>query len=194
MHPSELTPELVLHGYAQGVFPMGDDEGSISWFSPDPRCIFDYDHFHIPKSLKPKLNRDHFEVRINNSFKEVMVACGKRPEGTWITDDIIRVYTDLHRVGHGHSVECWRDGQLVGGLYGISLRGAFFGESMFHVETDASKVALVALMHRLENHGFMLVDTQWITPHLEKFGALEIPRDDYLKRLAAALEIQASFL
>jgi leucyl/phenylalanyl-tRNA--protein transferase len=151
LHASELHPELVLSGYAQGVFPMGEDDGTIAWFSPDPRCIFEFERFHIPKSLRPKLNRGYFEVRINTDFDQVIRACADRPEGTWITDDIVRVYTALHEHGFAHSVECWRADELAGGLYGVSLGGAFFGESMFHQETDASKVALVALMQRLQS-------------------------------------------
>lgn len=194
LQASELSPALVLHGYAQGVFPMGDEDDTIAWFSPDPRCIFEYDRFHIPKSLRPKLNQEVFEIRINTAFEAVMRACGQRSEGTWISEDIIRVYTALHEHGHAHSVECWRAGALAGGLYGVSLGGAFFGESMFHYETDASKVALVALMQRLQQRGFVLVDTQWITPHLAKFGALEIPREMYLRRLRAALGVETQFV
>lgn len=193
MQASELTPALVLHGYAQGVFPMGDEDATIAWFSPDPRCIFEYDRFHIPKSLRPKLNRHYFEIRLNTAFETVMRACSDRQEGTWITEDIIRVYTALHHYGHAHSVECWREGELAGGLYGVTLGGAFFGESMFHHQTDASKVALVALLQHLKQRGYVLIDTQWITPHLSKFGAIEIPRGEYLRRLSAALEIEAHF-
>jgi leucyl/phenylalanyl-tRNA--protein transferase len=194
LHASELHPELVLSGYAQGVFPMGEDDGTIAWFSPDPRCIFEFERFHIPKSLRPKLNRGYFEVRINTDFDQVIRACANRPEGTWITDDIVRVYTALHEHGFAHSVECWRADELAGGLYGVSLGGAFFGESMFHQETDASKVALVALMQRLQGRRFSLVDTQWITPHLAKFGAVEIPREQYLTRLAIAIKTQTDFV
>lgn len=172
---------------------MGEDDGTIAWFSPDPRCIFEYEHFHIPKSLRSKLNQGYFEVRINTAFDRVIRACADRPEGTWITDDIVRVYTDLHEHGFAHSVECWRAGELAGGLYGVSLGGAFFGESMFHQQTDASKVALVALMQRLNSRGYSLVDTQWITPHLAKFGAVEIPREAYLARLAVAIKTQTDF-
>jgi leucyl/phenylalanyl-tRNA--protein transferase len=194
LHASELHPELVLSGYAQGVFPMGEDDGTIAWFSPDPRCIFEFERFHIPKSLRPKLNRGYFEVRINTDFDQVIRACADRPEGTWITDDIVRVYTALHEHGFAHSVECWRADELAGGLYGVSLGGAFFGESMFHQETDASKVALVALMQRLQSRRFSLVDTQWITPHLAKFGAVEIPREQYLTLLAIAIKTQTDFV
>jgi len=171
---------------------MGMPDGEIGWFAPDPRGIIPLDTFHIPHGLARTLKRNPFEIRINTAFGDVMRACAQR-EDTWIDDAILRSYEELHALGFAHSVEAWREGRLVGGLYGVALGGAFFGESMFHTETDASKVALVALVERLRAHGFTLLDTQWVTPHLATFGATEIPKRDYLKRLKAALQIEAQF-
>ncbi len=190
----ELTPELLLCGYQMGLFPMADEDGEIGWYSPDPRCVFEFDRFHIPHGLKPVLRRGVFEVRVDTAFEDVIQACADRDEGTWISPEIMRVYTELHHLGFAHSVETWRDGRLAGGLYGVAIGGAFFGESMFHRVTDASKVALVALMRRLEQRGFTLVDTQWATPHLQRFGAVEIPRDEYLRRLDRAIGLACSFV
>ncbi|RMF83576.1 MAG: leucyl/phenylalanyl-tRNA--protein transferase [Planctomycetota bacterium] len=192
MNP-ELTPELVLRGYAAGAFPMADPDGEIYWFSPDPRGIFELDAFRVPRSLRPVINQRRFDVRINTCFADVIAACADRAEGTWISDAIIDVYVQLHLWGFAHSVECWRDGELAGGLYGVALGGAFFGESMFHRQTDASKVALVMLVERLRARRFTLLDTQWPTPHLRRFGAVEIPRDEYMRRLRAALELDRCF-
>ena len=189
----ELSPDLILHGYTQGCFPMADQDGSIYWYSPDPRTIFTYEDFHIPKSLRPVLNQERFEVRLNTCFAAVMRACGDRQEGTWISEEILTAYCHLHELGLAHSLETWQDGRLAGGLYGVALGGAFFGESMFHYVTDASKVALVHLMKHLKTQGFTLIDTQWTTPHLAKFGAQEIPRDEYMRRLDQALTVRASF-
>jgi len=189
----ELTPEILICGYQMGLFPMADEDGEIGWYSPDPRCVFEFERFHVPHGLKPVLRRGLFEVRINTAFDEVIQACADRAEGTWISPEIIRVYNELHRLGFAHTVETWRDGQLAGGLYGVAIGGAFFGESMFHRVSDASKVALVALMRRLESRGFVLVDTQWATPHLQRFGAVEIPRAEYLRRLDAALKLACRF-
>jgi leucyl/phenylalanyl-tRNA--protein transferase len=188
-----LTPESVLQAYAVGAFPMGDDAGEIHWFSPDPRCVFEFETFRVPRSMRPVLSKGAFEIRINTRFKEVMTACARRPEGTWISDPIVRLYCELHRMGFAHSLETWRDGKLAGGLYGVSLGGAFFGESMFHRVTDASKVALVSLMRRLRARGFQLVDSQWSTPHLARFGATEIPRAVYLRRLHKAIRLDCRF-
>ncbi|MBN2446319.1 MAG: leucyl/phenylalanyl-tRNA--protein transferase [Phycisphaerae bacterium] len=189
----QLTAELVLEGYRIGIFPMADDDGEIYWFSPDPRCIFELDRFHVPHSLRTVLNRAPFDIRVNQAFEQVIRNCAQRAEGTWISDDIRRLYAELHHMGHAHSVETWRDGKLVGGLYGVSVGGAFFGESMFHRATDASKVALVALRDRLVERGFVLLDTQWMTPHLKRFGAVEIPRAEYLGRLASATALTRTF-
>lgn len=189
----ELSVDLILHGYVQGCFPMADPDGQVYWYSPDPRCVFTYADFRIPKSLRPVLNRGVFEIRLNTSFAAVMRACGNRSEGTWISEELVRVYCEMHARGLAHSLECWQDGRLAGGLYGVALGGAFFGESMFHHVTDASKVALVSLMEHLEARGFTLIDTQWTTPHLARFGAREIPRSEYLRQLEAALGVEARF-
>lgn len=189
-----LEPGLLVHAYRQGVFPMGMDDGSIGWFSPDPRGIIPLDRFHAPARLLRVRRSRRFGTTVNRAFEAVMRACAAdREEGTWITDDIIAAYVELHQQGLAHSVEVWRGDALVGGLYGVHLGGAFFGESMFHAETDASKVALVALVERMRDRGFSLLDVQWVTPHLERFGAVEIPRTDYLARLADALARQTDF-
>lgn len=182
-----FTADQVIQAYQLGLFPMEEPSGEIAWFSPDPRGIIDLDHFHIPKSLKTTLNRNPFELRFDTQFEQVIQACAERDEGTWIGDEILRIFTQLHDRGLAHSVECWQDGALVGGLYGVAIAGAFFGESMFHRATDASKIALVALVDRLRDRGFTLLDTQWITPHLARFGAAEISRTEYLARLDRAL-------
>ncbi len=168
---------------------MGLEDGDLGWFSPDPRGILPLESFHIPSRLARLLRRGVFEIRINAGFERVMRECAARldEEGTWISQEILESYVALHRLGMAHSVEAWHDGVLAGGLYGVHLGGAFFGESMFHRETDASKVALAALVDRLVGRGFTLLDVQWVTPHLEQFGAIEIPRSTYLKLLARAV-------
>ena len=189
-----LTPDLVLAGYRAGVFPMAQDDGEIYWFSPEPRCIFEFDHFHVPRSTRQLIQRGVFEIRVNTAFDQVIAACADRAEGTWISPEIMRVFGELHRQGHAHSVEAWKDDALAGGLYGVAIGGAFFGESMYFDVTGASKVALVALMERLRQRGFVLVDTQWTTSHLARFGTTEIPRRDYLRRLRAALTLPCVFV
>lgn len=189
-----LTPEFVLRAYAAGFFPMADPRGRIQWLSPDPRGIFELDGLLISRSLRKSITRGEFELRVNTAFAAVMDGCGDRDEGTWISSGIRRVYIELHRRGHAHSVETWAGAELVGGLYGVSLGGAFFGESMFHRRTDASKVALVALVERMRARGFVLLDTQFLTPHLASLGATEVSREEYLKRLAAALELDRRFV
>lgn len=190
-----LTSERLLAAYAHGIFPMAiNEEGEIGWFSPDPRAIIPLDdRFHIPHGLKRTLKRNPFEIAIDRDFESVIRACAERAEGTWISTEIIESYCQLHREGHAHSVEAWLGGELAGGLYGVHLGGAFFGESMFHRVADASKVALVALIERLRARGFRLLDTQWLTPHLARFGAYEIPRSEYLRRLRAALSRNCRF-
>src|SRR5262249_16298963 len=154
----------------------------IEWFSPDPRAIIPLDErFHCPHGLKRALKQNPFEITIDAEFEAVMRECAIRKEGTWISKEIIASYCELHRLGHAHSVEARRGGKLVGGLYGVHVGGAFFGESMFHRVTDASKIALVTLVQRLRERGFALLDTQWQTPHLAQFGTLEISRSDYLR-------------
>jgi len=188
-----ITPELVLAGYRQGIFPMADDDGTIYWFSPDPRTVFEFDRFHVPRTVRQLVSRKVFEIRINTAFDEVISACaaGRR---TWISSQIIELYQQLHRLGFAHSVEAWQGGCLAGGLYGVALGGAFFGESMFFRVSGASKVALVALVERLKERGYTLLDTQWTTPHLARFGAVEIPRRTYLARLRHALTLPCRFV
>jgi leucyl/phenylalanyl-tRNA--protein transferase len=171
----------------------GGPRGEIAWFSPDPRCILPLDDFHMPKTLAKKVRRGVFEIRINSAFPVILAACGERSEGTWITTRIARLYTELHEAGYAHSVEAWQAGQLCGGLYGVAIGAAFFGESMFHRVTDASKVALVALVQRLRERDYRLLDTQWQTGHLARFGAREISRDEYLRQLQAAIVLPRSF-
>ena len=172
---------------------MASPDGEIAWFSPDPRAIIPLDEgFRVPHGLRRVLKKGVFEIRVDTAFETVMRECAAREE-TWINEEIIASYTALHRLGHAHSVEAWCDGRLAGGLYGVTLGGAFFGESMFHEVTDASKVALHALVIRLRARGFELLDTQWITPHLETFGAVEIPRAEYRERLLACAEKPCRF-
>ena len=192
MESVPLTPEVLIAAYAHGVFPM-DVDGEIEWFSPDPRAILELERFHISQTLRQACRQNRFEIRINSAFREVMLACGDRAEGTWISDEIVSAYCRLNESGLAHSVECWRGGELAGGLYGVSLGGAFFGESMFTLHRDASKVALVHLVRRMQDRGFALLDVQFMTPHLQRFGATEIARADYLDRLRAALAIEARF-
>lgn len=189
-----IPPALLLHGYRSGVFPMAMEHGEIGWFSPDPRGIIplERDAFHVPHGLRRTLNKNRFETRVDTAFEAVMRACAQRMD-TWISEEIINSYCALFEMGYAHSVESWLDGRLVGGLYGVSLRGAFFGESMFHTETDASKVALVNLVARLRVHGYKLLDVQWTTAHLKTFGATEIPRAAYLERLARAMKVACEF-
>lgn len=180
-----IPPEILLEAYSQGVFPMAED-GSILWFSPERRGIIPLDaRFHIPHSLVKRLRRPPFEVRRDTAFREVMLACAERDE-TWIDEVIVTSYCKLHEIGHAHSFECWDDDGLQGGLYGVSLGHAFFGESMFSRKTDASKIALVALVEWLRQNGATLLDTQWMTPHLRQFGGYELPRATYHRVLAKA--------
>lgn len=189
-----LEPSLLLNAYASGIFPMAMDGGELGWFSPDPRGIIPLgEQFHIPHGLQRVLKKSPFEVRLNSAFADVMRGCADRRE-TWIDDTIYKSYVRLHYLGHAHSVETWRDGQLVGGLYGVAIGGAFFGESMFSRVTDASKVALVSLVERLRDRGFVLLDTQWTTPHLRQFGATDIPRREYMARLRRAIAVEAAFV
>jgi leucyl/phenylalanyl-tRNA--protein transferase len=186
--------EIVLDAYRHGLFPMGDHQSPhIEWYSPDPRGIVPLDAFHVPDRLRRVIRQGRFEIRIDTAFSEVLRLCAARGE-TWITDDIIETYTRMHELGLAHSVEAWRGEELAGGLYGVSLGAAFFGESMFHRVTDASKVALHALVERLRARGYVLLDTQWVTPHLEQFGAIEIRRPHYLRLLKQALARPADFV
>jgi len=190
-----LDPNSLLSAYAQGIFPMADLNGVLRWYSADPRGILPLESFHVPKTLAQLLrNGRGFEVKFNHDFRAVMQACSEaRTDGTWINDKLITAYCELHQLGFAHSVETWWDGELAGGLYGVSLGGAFFGESMFHRRRDASKIALVALVQRLKERGYVLLDTQANNPHLKRFGCTEIPAKDYLKRLEIALQKKCEF-
>ena len=183
-----LTPDLLIRAYANGAFPMGDDNtGAVRWHAPDPRAHLPLDDFHVPHNLRRRVRRREFEVTVDRAFGAVIQHCADRPR-TWITPRIIRVYTALHERGYAHSVECWQDDELVGGLYGAALRGAFFGESMFYRVSNASKVALVHLVRQLRAGGFALLDTQYSTEHLERFGVTDIPRTAFERRLSRALK------
>ena len=193
---NRLTPDLVLHAYAQGIFPMAErrEDKTLFWVSPEQRGIIPLDMFHVPNRLARTVRSDRFSVTSDLAFVDVMKACAAPAPGreeSWINAEILRLYTALHASGHAHSIEAWRDGRLAGGLYGVTLGAAFFGESMFSRETDASKVALVHLVARLIDGGFVLLDTQFITQHLLQFGTIEIPRADYLARLRDAIGREA---
>ena len=187
-----IDPELLLQGYRLGVFPMAMEDDSIQWFSPDPRAILPLEDFHLPHALRRLVRKKVFETTIDRAFSTVIEACANR-EDTWINLEIIESYTRLHELGHAHSVEVWREGQIAGGLYGVPVGGAFFGESMFHYVTDASKIALVTLVEHLRARKFALLDTQWLTPHLQQFGGIEISRDHYLRVLRRAIELPRKF-
>ncbi|HNQ24146.1 MAG TPA: leucyl/phenylalanyl-tRNA--protein transferase [Phycisphaerae bacterium] len=189
----ELTPHFLLSAYACGLFPMGDEDGQVHWFSPDPRAIIEFDAVRTPRTLRSTIRKGTFEIKVNRAYAEVMAACADRAEGTWISPAIMTAYRALHALGFAHSVEAWQGERLVGGLYGVALGGAFFGESMFHRVPDASKVALLALVQRLRERGFVLLDVQFVTEHLARFGAREIPRRDYLRRLRHAVRLERSF-
>lgn len=189
---------LLVNAYATGWFPMAVGH-EIQWFSPDPRGIIPLDSVHVPRRLARVMRKGAFQIHINRAFEQVMRACAasdRDPDdpGTWISEEIIESYVALHGRGLAHSVETWDRERLVGGLYGVALRGAFFGESMFFRETDASKVALMALIDRLRARGYALLDTQWVTPHLEQFGAIEIRRAEYLRRLQKAMRLECAFV
>lgn len=188
-----IDPDFLLKAYCSGFFPMADGvDGEIGWFSPDPRAVFELDKFQVARSLALTIKKNLFEIRIDIRFEDVMRECAARKE-TWISEEIIQSYVRLHQMGFAHSVECWKEGSLVGGLYGVAIRGAFFGESMFSRVRDASKVALVSLVNRLRERGYELLDTQFVTEHLARFGAREIARDDYLRRLNKALMKDCTF-
>ena len=193
-----LSPELLLKAYAIGVFPMaeGRDDPRIVFVDPDRRGVLPLDEFHMPRSLKKTIKRGIFEVRCDTDFAGVLAGCAEstpKRKDTWINPEIERLYNQLYRLGFAHSVETWRDGKLVGGLYGVALGAAFFGESMFSRETDASKVALAALVERLRRGHFTLLDTQFLTEHLARFGAREIPRESYRRMLEEAIVRDAAF-
>lgn len=187
-----IEPGFLLSAYASGLFPMALDGGEIGWFAPDPRGVIPLDQFHIPKGLRRVLKKRPFEIRVDTAFLEVIEGCANREE-TWISETILRSYLELHRLGHAHSVEAWQDGELVGGLYGVRLQGAFFGESMFSRVSEASKVCLVALVERLKCGGFVLLDTQWNNAHLTQFGCEEIGGDEYAAMLSEAMESEGEW-
>ena len=190
--PEPLDPILVINAYAQGIFPMADDYGRIRWYAPDPRAILEHTNLYISRSLRSAIGKRVYEVRVDTAFEDVMRCCADR-EDTWINEVFIRTYTQLHYAGFAHSVEAWKDGVLVGGLYGVALGGAFMGESMFSYATDASKVCLVALVEHLKARGYVLHDTQFLTPHLATLGVTEIPRKEYERRLRAALSLKCGW-
>jgi leucyl/phenylalanyl-tRNA--protein transferase len=195
MRSVALDPETLLVAYSQGAFPMTDSDGTTRWYTADPRGIIPLDAFHVPHTLRQIVKQNRFEIRINYDFETVMRACMTvRRDGSWISEQLIGVYKQLHELGFAHSVEAWKDGQLAGGLYGVSLGAAYFGESMFHYVRDASKVALVALVQRLHERGYELLDTQAATQHLRKFGCIEIRAEDYLRRLKRALTRRCTFV
>jgi leucyl/phenylalanyl-tRNA---protein transferase len=186
-----IPPELLLQGYRLGIFPMALDDDAIEWFSPERRGIIPLETFHLPHAARRA--RKSFEVKIDTAFSDVIRACARRDE-TWINHEIVASYENLHALGHAHSVEAWQKGKLAGGLYGVAIGGAFFGESMFHDVTDASKIALAGLVEWLKRQRFILLDTQWLTPHLLQFGAIEVSRAKYLELLEDALNLERSFL
>ncbi|HLJ57308.1 MAG TPA: leucyl/phenylalanyl-tRNA--protein transferase [Chthonomonadaceae bacterium] len=190
----EFTPELVELAYRNGIFPMHNQfSGELEWYRPNPRAIIPLDGFHVSRSLAKTIRRGEFQVTMNRAFEDVMRGCADRDGGSWINDEFIAVYGALHRGGKAHSVEVWRDGALAGGTYGVALGGAFMAESMFHRVTDASKVALHGLVSRLNERGFTLLDTQYLTPHLASLGAITISHGRYMQRLRTALALPATF-
>jgi leucyl/phenylalanyl-tRNA--protein transferase len=203
MERFRLDPESLLSAYAQGAFPMANRDGVIRLYTADPRGIIPLDdRFHVPGTVRQLVKRPPeqggFEIRINHGFEAVMRGCmaerkGDNWDGTWINDELVAGYVRLHALGFAHSVECWRGGELAGGLYGVSLGGAFFGESMFHRQRDASKVALVHLVNRLRERGYELLDTQASTPHLRQFGCVDLPAGEYLRSLRKALRKRCEF-
>ncbi len=188
-----LDPDFLLVAYCNGYFPMATSKtGHIEWFSPDPRTIIKLEGFRISRSLRRTVQQNVFELRLDTAFDEVIRCCAAREE-TWISEEIISAYINLHKRGFAHSVESWYEGRLVGGLYGVALGGAFFGESMFSRMKDSSKVALVHLVHTMQHNGLVLLDIQYMTDHLRAFGAEEIPRSAYLHLLSKALNIKGAF-
>jgi leucyl/phenylalanyl-tRNA--protein transferase len=193
----QLDPQMLLAAYCQGIFPMAHDDGEIYWYDPEPRSIIPLDGFHVSRRLARTVRNGGFEIRADTSFRAVMQACAEPAPGresSWISPEFVDAYTRLHMLGFAHSVEAWRGGRLVGGLYGVAIRGLFAGESMFSHERDASKVALVHLVERLRRGGFVLLDTQFVvTEHMRRFGTIDIPRAEYKRRLARALQVPAVF-
>jgi leucyl/phenylalanyl-tRNA--protein transferase len=187
----DLSPATLLRAYADGVFPWFSDGDPILWWSPDPRAVIELDGLHVSRRLARTIRSGKFRVTADRAFAAVMRACGEgRPEGTWVTAEMLAGYTELHRLGHAHSVEVWQGDELAGGIYGVAVGGLFAGESMFHRVTDASKVALVSLVERLRRRGYVLFDVQMTTDHTERMGAVNVPRADYLRRLRAAVKLK----
>lgn len=184
-----LDPIMTINAYAQGIFPMADRYGRIRWYAPDPRAVLEHENLHVSRSLRAMIRKGIYDVRMDMAFGAVIRRCADREE-TWINETFIHTYTQLHDAGFAHSVEAWKDGELVGGLYGVALGGAFMGESMFSYMTNASKVCLVALVEHLRARGFVLHDTQFLTPHLASLGVREIPRKVYERRLREALFLE----
>ncbi len=187
-----LDPRLVIQAYARGIFPMAEPDGRIFWYAPDPRAILEHANLRVSRSLRATLRKNIYEIRMDTAFEVVMRCCSARAE-TWINEAFIEAYTTLHAAGLAHSVEAWKDGMLVGGLYGVALGGAFMGESMFSRAPDASKVCLVALVEHIKARGYTLHDTQFLTPHLASLGVTEIPRREYERRLAEALQLPCTW-
>jgi leucyl/phenylalanyl-tRNA---protein transferase len=193
-----ITPQILLRAYAAGVFPMAEsaDDPALYWIEPDERGVLPLDRFHVSRSLRKAVRQKRFEIRIDTAFGEVIRACAeKRPErrDTWINSRIISLYSQLHKINCAHSVEAWADSKLVGGLYGVKIGAAFFGESMFCRETDSSKVCLVHLVARLRAGGFTLLDAQFVNSHLSQFGVIAVKKMDYHRRLDLALAGEADF-
>ena len=194
---NRLTADDLVYGYINGIFPMADADGTLYWYSPDPRAIIPIDTYHPSKSLRPILNKKTFEIRINGDFQEVMRGCAaprEQEEGTWISEAIIQAYTELHNLGMAHSVEAYQQGRLVGGLYGVAIGSAFFGESMFHTVSNASKVAFHALIETLRERKFKLLDTQFMNDNVRRFGAVEISKLEYIGRLRKAVTEKNRFV
>lgn len=192
----EVSADDLLYGYLHGVFPMAEKDGTLYWYSPDPRAVIPIDSYKPSRSLRPVINQGVFEVKYNQNFEAVMRLCAAPRQyetETWISEGLIRAYTELHKMGHAHSVECFQGGKLVGGLYGVAIGAAFFGESMFHLVSNASKVAFHFLMTMLKKGNFLLLDTQFTNANVERYGAIEIPREEYLKILKKACSVKRHF-
>jgi leucyl/phenylalanyl-tRNA---protein transferase len=194
---TKLTPEDLIYGYINGIFPMADSDGTLYWYSPDPRAIIPIDTYKPHKSLRPVINKQYFEIRFNTDFEGVMRGCAvarSDSDDTWISEEIIEAYSGLNKMGYAHSVEAFLNNNLVGGLYGVSIGSAFFGESMFYTEPNASKVAFHYLIQTLKTRGFELLDTQFINDNVRRFGAIEIPKFQYLHLLKSAIDKKNSFI
>lgn len=192
-----LTPDDLIYGYINGIFPMADATEQLFWYSPDPRAIIPLEAYKIQKSLRPVINKNTFEIRYNTNFEQVMRLCSqprKDDPDTWISEEIIQAYTNLHQMGMAHSVETYIDNRLVGGLYGVSIGAAFFGESMFHLESNASKVAFHYLIQTLKENGYQMLDTQFINDNVKRFGAIELSKSAYMMKLKRALAKKANFI